>query len=678
MHIGVQIEAPEGWQQMAKGIKYHFLRSDATQGRVLLAHFESGGINKSPQVHLLVMYRNLFEEGAGEEKIVPCENQQLLPPWLEPWSDIDLSQLDQFRPKAKVLHSERVEERYLIIAPTIQDIEQVLSMDNPESELNRRARLCNPPQNESRFRLWVLTYLCFGRDIWTLMPPFHRIGIWSRENFPNKKFGAPSIAYGKSYGHGCSKGMAEQCVKGYRKRAKLGKKMTAIYEESMIEDFKCRIVTMPSGMKLYISINGDPFPTYWQFVYQVKKAIRTVEIQMTLYGKVRHRAKLAASKGAFSEEVTNLMERIEADGYYTNELPRGYVDGTSLPPLCVVVGRDVLSGLKLGIGFSFGKERSAAYRMMLFCMAVPKDFFCMLLGITYVEGEWPSVGLPGHLGIDRGPGARKDLIEELEKKFPIKDIAPSWSGQSKATVESSHPKDLHIDGQPTFIQSDLTPIQLMRREVTDLIRFNTVADMEARFEPDSELAFVTPSPLGLWNYYDKLFRNDAIPINIAEAVRTFLSPVEFSLRSDGVWLDQRRFDSEELRETGLLDKVSRTGSEGAKIQGYMMDMCLRHIWIEYEGRLIFLTAKLRIRGDEETTYLSLEELIQWNEARQKVNSAYSVHRHAASSEFMGRFKDDTGKAWDSTTRRAGKPKRDALSQQEEAEAQQATSKRKAA
>lgn len=678
MHIGIQIEAPEGWHQMPQGIKYHFLKSDAEQGRTLLAHFESGDRNRPPRVHLSVMSRRLFEEGASTNNIIVTEKQSLLPPWLEPLSGVDLSQIDQLRPKAEILHSKRVENRYLIIAPTIRDIQQVLSAGDPEAELNRRAKLCTPPQNESRFRLWVCTYLCFGQDMWTLLPPFHQIGHWAREDYPNKKFGAPSSAYGMNYGNGCSKELAEKCVKGYLKRAKLGNKMAKIYEAAMTEDFKCSIATLPSGMKLYVSKDGDPFPTYWQFIYQVRKAIGTETIQKTLYGAVRHRARLAASKGSFSEEVSNLMERIEADGYYTKECPKGYVEGTSLPPLCVAESRDVLSGLKLGIGFSFGKERSSAYRMMLFCMAVPKDFFCMLLGIKFVKGEWSSIGLPGHLGIDRGPGARKDLIEELEKRFPIKDLAPSWSGQSKATVEGAHPKDFHIEGQPTFIQSDFTPIDLMRRETTRLIQYNNSADMEARFEPDSELAFVPPSPIGLWNYYDKLFRNDAIPISIAEAVRTFLTPMEFSLKNDGVWLDQRRFDSDELRATGLLDKVARSGKDGTKIKGYVLDMCLRHIWIEYEGRLIFLTAKLRIRGDEETTYISLEELNQWNEARQKVNSAYSVHQHAASSEHMDRFKEDTGKEWDSTTRRAGKPKRDATSRQEESEAQQGTSKRKAA
>jgi len=678
MHIGIQIEAPEGWQQLAKGETYHFLKNDATHGRVLLAYFEKGEIYKSASVHLITVSKYAFEAAAKSEAIICCYKQSKLPPWHSNLEGVDLTQLDQFRQKAKIQHSERVENRYLHIAPTIQDIEQIFSAKDPERELNRRAKLCKPQQHESRFRLWVVTYLCFGQDIWALLPTFHRIGKWDREKFPNIKFGAPSLTLGRDYGFGRSKELSDKCLRSYLKRAKLGKKMTHIYAEAMVEDFNCRITTSSTGMKRYESRDGSPFPTYWQFIYQIRKHIGVENVQKTLYGAVRHRAKLAASQGSFSEEVSNLAERVEADGYYTKERPKGYVEGSTLGPLCVVVIRDVLSGLKLGIGFSFGKENSNAYKMALFSMAVPKDYFCSLFGIECSQEEWPNVGLPGHLAIDRGPGARKDLIEAMDDRFPIKDCAPSWMGQSKSTIESSHPRDIHIEGQPSYLQSDFTPIELMRREIYRLISYNNTADMNARFDPDSEMAFVPPSPIGLWKYFDKLFRNDTIPISIDEAVRTFLTPAKYSIKNDGVWLDQRRYDSKELRETELLERVARAGDEGSKINGYMLDMALRYIWIEQKGRLIKLPAKLRIRGDEETTWISFDELEQWMEARRKVNSEFSVHRHAASSEYIQRFEENSGKAWDSTTRRSGKPKRNATSRQEEIETQQTTSKRKAA
>lgn len=678
MHIGTQILAPEGWHQMPKGIIFYFLKSDAKRDRTLLINFEAGDKYMAHKAHLIVMYRKVFEEGAGSENIIAHEKQSSLPPWLNTLEGVDLSQIDNFRPNAKILHRTRVENRFLYIAPTVRDFDSILTADDPEAEINRRAKLCIPAQNETRFRLWVLTYLCFGQDMWMLLPSFHEIGHWDRYNHPNKKFGAPSIAFGTSYGNGSSQELTERCIKSYLKRAKLGKHMTDIYDEAMLEDFHCISVVSPSGLKYYAPKNGYPFPTYWQFIYRVRNAIGIEGIQKTLYGEVRHRAKIAASKGSFSEEVANLMERVEADGYYTKERPKGYVEGTSLPPLCVVIGRDVLSGKKLGIGFSFGSERGTAYRMMLFCMAVPKEYFCKIFGIPLVHGEWLNEGLPGHFSIDRGPGARKNLIDELEKRFPIKDLAPSWMGQSKATVESSHPRDVKTEGQPTYLQSNFTPIELAKREIMRLIQYNNTANMEDRLDPDSELAWVPPSPIGLWNHYDKLFRNDSMPMSIAEAVRTFLTPVEFSLRDDGVWLDQRKYYSEELQAAGILDRVARSREVGAKISGYILDMCIRHVWIEVDGRILLLGAQLRIRGDEETLYISIEEKEQWDEARSKIKSAFAVHQHAASSEYMYRFKENTGKPWDSAKRRPGKPKRDATSRQEEAEARQATSTRKAA
>ena len=675
MHIGTQIVAPEGWGQMPKDIVFHFLKNDAKRGRVLLVHFDEGSPNTQPKAQLLAFKRKKFEEGITLEKVFPTLEQSVLPPWLKEWEGVNLSQIDLDRPNAKILHSSRVEERYLNIAPTVCDFEAVMQAEDPQAELNRRARLCVPAQNETRFRLHFLTYMCFGRNMWVLLPPFHRIGHWDRYAYAETKFGRPSIAYGRDYGNGTSREMAERCVKAYLERAGLGKFLTEIYDDAMVNEFGCQIIIGASGMKLYVHPRGEPFPTYEQFRYRVQLAIGVEEMQKTLYGAVRFRTRKAASKGSFSEEIANLMERIEADGYFTKELPKGYVEGTVLPPLCVVTGRDLLCGLKLGIGFSFGAEKHTAYRMMLFSMAVPKDYFGSLFGIRIDPKEWPSYGLPSNCGFDRGPGAKADLIAEFEKRFPIKDMAPSYAGQSKATIETSNPRNMHAEGQPTYLASKLTPIQLAIKEIFRLLKFNQAADMEGRFEPDSELAFVPPSPIGLWNHYDRLFRNDAMPVSIEDAVRMFLTPFEFSLRDDGAWLDQRRYFSTELEECGILDKVARSGKTGTKIQGFILDLCVRYIWVEVDGRLLQLEAMLRIRGDEETLWMSLAELEQWQEARRKTRSAFQVHQHAVGSEFVERFEDSTGQKWDSAVRRPGKPKRGATAKQEEAEARQATSRR---
>lgn len=469
--------------------------------------------------------------------------------------------------------------------------------------------------------------------------------------------------------------MIEACCDSYRKRARLGKHLTTIYEDAMSEDFNCRITTHSSGMKNYFHPQGKPFPTYWQFRYRVMQRFGKEVVQKTLYGAVRYRNRIAPARGRFSEEVANLMERIEADGYYIKERPRGYVDDSSLPPMCVVTSRDVLSGKKLGIGFSFGAERATAYRMMLFCMAVPKKFFCELFGVPYIIGEWENQGLPGHFGIDRGPGARKNLIPAIEQRFPIRDMAPSWSGQSKATIESSHPRDVKIEGKPTFVQSALTPVELARREIIGLMQYNNGADMSDRIDPDSDLVSIPPTPIGLWMYYDRIFRNDAQPMRIDEAIRTFLTPTEFNLREDGVYLQGRRYFAPELEHSEEFAAYLASRASSTRIQGYVLDMCVRYIWVELNGRLIKLSAILRIRGDEETLWNSLEELDQWDEAHRKVKSEFRVHQKANASDYKQRFTETTGKPWDAGQRQSGKPKRQVRTGQDRAAA---TSRKKVA
>lgn len=679
MKIGTQIVAPEGYISLPKNVRFHFLCSSAKTQRVLLAFFQGGEAKQQVSADILVINRSAFEEGCRTDKIVPVETQETLPPWLNDFEGFDLSQIDRYRPSSsKISHHQRVESRFLHIQQALSDLPLILASKDPKQEIHRYARQCKPRQNESRFRLWLLTYLCFGRNLWTLLPPFHHSGVWDRKKYPLRKFGAPNLAFGKNFGYGMSAEMADQCIKSYLKRAGPGVKMSTIYQEAMVHDFKCQISTHVSGLKVYVSPNGNPFPSEGQFRYQIKKVFGTETIQKTLYGRVRHRTRLAASKGRFSEEISNLMERVEADGYYTKEKPKGYLDGTTLPPICVVTGRDLLSGLKVGIGFSFGAERNTAYRMMLFSMAVPKDFFCSLFGITLQAGEWPSEGLPAHLSIDRGPGARKDLIKDIQDRFPIRDMAPSWSGQSKATVESSHPRDLAIEGEPTFLQSALTPVELAKREIISLIKYNHTAFMEDRIDPESDLAQVVPSPIGLWGYYDKIFRNDAQPMSIDTAVRMFLSEAEFSLKEDGIYLGARRFRSKELEEIGLFENSGEFYQIETKLKGYVLDMCVRYAWVEIKGRLYIVEAMLRIRGDEETLWMSLSELSQWAEARRKVKSAFRIHQNACASDLRQRFYEDTGHSFESAVRRAGRPRKTAQASQEARDVKSTISSKKVA
>ena len=245
---------------------------------------------------------------------------------------------------------------------------------------------------------------------------------------------------------------------------------------------------------------------------------------MDLYGEIRVRTKMSPSKGKYAEHLVNLMEEVEADAFSCAELPRGYLEGSTLPPIKVAVGIDVLSSMGLGIGFSLGSERREAYRMMLFCMAVPKVYFCSLFGLKISPEEWPSQGLPSSYVTDRGPGAALKLIEKFDDEFPIRELTLAYSGQSKATVESSNPRKRKIEGRPAYSKSKFTPVKLARKLIWEFIKRNRTRWIEDKIEAIPEMAFASPDPLSFWNSYNARGRNDAQMMSIENAVRTFLTP----------------------------------------------------------------------------------------------------------------------------------------------------------
>lgn len=665
MHRGTQLVAPEGCCALRAGEVYSFLVN--RDGRVWLIKFQ-GDQNNEPSAQPFRMAARDFESGVNAERIVPCAKQYTLPPWLIGFENFDLSQIDLLRPHAKIDHASRVENRLLALSPALAQLNAIISAPEPNRILNAIARSCRPKQNESRFRLWFYTYICFGQNVWTLLPPFHNAGHHDRFQYPNAKQGRNNKALGKHYGFGCRADVKAKCLQGWKKHSELGRSMQDIYVRTMISEFKCAITKTRSGMNDFIQPNGEAIPTFWQFRYRVIQKFGLPTVQIVLYGEVRHRKRLAASKGAFSEAVTNLMERVEADGYNTKDLPKGFVEGSTLPALSVVIGRDSLCGIKLGIGFSFGAERTTAYRAMLFCMAVPKVFYCSLFAITIKPEAWPNVGLPGFLTLDRGPGASKHLTEKMQEQLPIREIAPSWWAQSKATVESSHPRKIKTEGAPQYIQSELTPVELAKQEIYRLLNYNSTADMSDRFQPRGDLAVTPPDPVSLWEYYDRKGRNDATPVSIPDAVRAFLTPIDLSVTEKGVWLLEQCYRSEALITTGLLDKIKRSATTTIKLKGFMLEMCTRYLWVEVGHQLIMLEAQLRIRDDEDLLSLSFAELQQWHEARAIVDSEFRSHQLATTAATMQEFEGDVGKRWEAGQLRHGKPKKGSVALQEYAEA----------
>jgi hypothetical protein len=113
-------------------------------------------------------------------------------------------------------------------------------------------------------------------------------------------------------------------------------------------------------------------------------------------------------------------------------------------------------------------------------------------------------------------------------------------------------------------------------------------------------------------------------------------------------------------------------------RGYILDVNIRHVWVEVDHQIILLDAQLPIRDDPELLFVSIAELRDWESARRKVGSAFRGHKAAAYAESRRQFEKETGKGWDSGIRKPGRAKKTAAARQETREAEQHTSKRKSA
>lgn len=681
LHIGVQLCAPEGFCALEKDRTYYLLKSDPDRDRVLLVFFVMPGMsdtafNKKPAgkrrtrpvPYLIRMSRGQFELGLEENHIRLAPVQSNLPPWLSNLDGRNLHATDSKRKVAKHSHADRIDAILSRLWPLIQRVDEVLALESPDLAINRHARACFPPQNETRLRLYFYAYLLFGRSRAALHYSIGRIGRWDRcdEKHRGKKFGRPRVRGGKLSGFGMNDPELRKKIEdGYRRHSGLGISMNKIYRDTLKREFGCMEVRNEKGVRSFYHPEGLPFPSKGQFSEHIKRVIGQDIIYLTKYGAARTRNRLAPSLGKFTESVLNAMQKTESDGYWCDDVAQGYQDGEPLPKLCVVTIRCSASGLIAGIGFSLGGETAAAYRMAKFCMAIDKVRFCRLFGFTITKELWPNEGLSPHSIADRGPGSTAGAYgTEPEFRPIIAEMSPSWMGQSKANVESSHPRSVHIEGRPAFKTTTLTVTQLAAREIVRAISANECMDVSGRFNPEHFTAGVSTTPLALYKYLDERGRNDALSMAFEDAVRTFLTQRDVSVRADGVYLHEQRYDSPALRDTDLLNKSSVSGR--SKVRAYILDMCVRHIWIEVDGRLIELDAQLAILSHDSTLYISLTELAQIHELRKQAAAAHDEHRDAASSAYARQFEETYGVPFVETKRLSGKSRTGTASARREA------------
>lgn len=655
MRIGAIVTAPQGCGSLAREQNYYFL--GAGRGHVALGWFDwspEAGKQRPPQAHFMRLEQTAFETAILEKSIVVSKTSVSYPPWLNGLEGTNFEALEEGRNEPKRTYRESVNQRYSHIHGLVQRAEDVLFSDAPKTEIGKHARQCSPRQNSTRLATWFLAYRVSGNDLWSLKSPSHRIGTWERESDPAKakKLGRPARNFGEREGY-AAKPMAEKIQDEYYRRAKLGVTMTKIYRASITDGWGCKITKDQRGLRRYYHPQGKPFPTYGQFRYWVFKKFSPHEVQQTLYGEARIRAKSRTSQGPFGENLANLLEATEIDAFRIKERPKCLLLDQVAPPLIVARAICATSGRRIGIGFSFGSETTEAYRSMLFTMVIPGSLLGSLFGLPITNEEWPGVGLPPRLISDRGPGAIAAAIEGLERHFPVRELTPSYAGQSKAFVESSQPRNINLEGAPTYVVSELNVIEMMRREVLRAIAENDSSDVSSRLTLEMKARGVLPTPNTIWNFLDGLLRTSAMPLDVATAIRALLRPIEFSAQTDGLYYQGQCFDSPELRGTRLTERLSR--GRALNVRGYVFPMLLRRAWVEHQGKLLSVVPRppgRSVMGALDITTYELTEI----ERKACANTAVlAEHRSATKAEAEERFRQATGKRWDSGTRRQGRP-----------------------
>ncbi|VVP35947.1 hypothetical protein PS865_04607 [Pseudomonas fluorescens] len=655
MITGSKLRAPDGFGELVKDTTYHFLVSDSSVNRVRLVFFDNVGT----RADLITLTRLEFEAALEAGDLIEVSGVEFYPDWLELTNGVDISQLERMRVKPKEGYDAKVNRRFLAISELVVRATEILASEDPESIINAHAKNQTPQQNAKRLRFWFFSYMVFGQNKWALMPRLHKIGSWDRTGKTQEKLGRPSRA-GRKAGFPVTPEMKEKILTGFVRLKGVEKTEQTIYGSVLTKFFRCRVRINLQGAKEFYHPKGDPFPSFHQFKYWVRKQTDPTSLARDLKGPSKARAE-SGSAGSFAAKLSNLNQLVEFDGFYPSAKLSGLTEGSALDAFCVVRAVCALSGAVVGVGFSDGRENMEAYRMALFSMAIDKVKFGELFGAEVKIGEWTSVGVANNIVFDRGPAAGMDCQEAIDWLTRL-ELTPTHSGQSKATVESSHPRDKKNNDQATHFHSALNFVEMSRLQIYRTINDNHTSNAASRMTEEMWLAGFTPTPANIWRYLDDRGRNSGIGMPFDQAVRLFLTPHPATIRRDAVYFYGRKYNAKTLIDTRIYDRVARKGQ--VPVTAYAITMCVRHIWVEVDGVIHELSFVHSAGVKPNSSDISLYDLKEINEARLQSSALLRAEQVPIEQELMSRFEVDTGKAWDSGRRKLGRAAKDASAQRD--------------
>lgn len=658
MKFGQQLETPEGLGCLKPGIRYYFSGRSDENGVLLLWFYQSkAGAWRVGHIHLpeQMLEKELTAPIKG---IRPCARQLTLPPALSDLEGMNFSELNSWAFKRKQSHVEAVSERLEKLFPLLDNEQSILKSFNPLKAIARIHRDLGLSENVTRLQYWFFCYVLHGRNQWALKPRTHCNGTWSRaaEAHADKKLGR-THADGKRKGFSSNK-FQDQVIKSYLRRCGLGTSMRSIHGSALQADFGCRTFFDEEGRPHLHHPTNQPFPTYGQFRYVVVSHFGLKQVQTSVYGHERLRRDAVVDQGSYSSQFANALESLEVDAYRVAVRPLGFISEQTMPSLVVARMLCGVTGKRLGIGFSLGGENQEAYRAAVASMAMPAELLAELYGISLEAFLGHEPVMTRTLLSDRGPAGQQSLLEDLERKFPVKSITSSFSGQSKPTVESANPKTTDLEGAPSFVLSSHEVANLMRREVIRTFCENHQANIIDRLSPSALHDFhqfsFPATPHFYWKYLTDRLRTCAQIMDWRDAIRAFGTKTVFKVNRYGLEWKGVTFSSPEFRESFHEKLVSRGI---ASVGGYTLSLVPRGVWVEINGVLKQLEPNLRIRGDADDLLLPLSSLVDTVRVRAEVASSTREAAQATQVRMRQIVKETTGAEFDAGSRRLGSPKK---------------------
>lgn len=658
MNVGIQLEAPDGLGSMTCGTRYYYSGRHEQLGALLISFIKGKSGRWRPDY--LHISADLFEKEltASPPGIRPCKQQFQLPEPIKELEGINFEGLASSPGSEKKTHKQLAESRLSALAPLLDKEDEILRSDSPIRFISKIGRDFGSRVHPHDLQYWFFAYILHGRNLWSLKAASQRNGTWNRaeEAHANKKFGRPSLSGKRA---GCpSAQIEERILNSYLKHCESGKSLTTIHREACVSEFGCQVTSDGLDGRKFVHRQNLPFPTYGQYHYVVNKHFGAKQVQLTKYGSSRMSRASDVDQGNTTGRLANILEHVEIDVYHC-DVRASSCQGEVMPPLCVARAICATTGAVLGIGFSLGGETKVAYRAMLWSMAVDKSLVADVYGISAGQLDWPIKGLSRALLSDRGPGGHRSLIDKGDAVLAKKTLTPSFTPKSKPNIESGNPRSYDQEGAPSYLQSELQIGALMKQEVFRAAAHNRSTSIADRLSPAMVVDFhrlgLTATPQSLWRYLDERLRTSAAYIDSDNAARKFLQQWECSLDRVGVLFNTIHYNSNELRDNGLHEKLVR--SKVKTLTAYSVSLAHRVLWVEIQGRLYKLEALRRIRYDEEELNVPISELENINKQKRQLESRTRESIVAAQVELADTVHQQTGQYLGSGRRRGGSPGR---------------------